>query len=138
HPLFGVNPLGFEKEYYHLAGKDIAHAHNLFISYLVDYGIIGGTAFLILGLACLFKSAKAIVSIKNSNRKVGDIFLFSFPVIPLTGLFDFPMSSPQVMFLVIILLGAWARYVVHFPIMKREDRKSNVYGHLNEKDYKIR
>lgn len=133
HPLFGVNPLGFENEYYQLAGKQIAHAHNLFLAYLVDYGILGGTAFLILGFTCIIKSTKALLSIKNRNRKVVDLFLFFFPVIPLTGLFDYPMSSPQIMFLVIILLGAWARYVVHFPIMKKENNKSGFADPIDEK-----
>lgn len=134
HPLFGVNPLGFQNEYYHLTGKQISHAHNLFLAYLVDYGILGGTAFLILGIACFIMSIKAVSSIKNSNRKVGDLFLFFFPVIPLTGLFDFPMSSPQIMFLVIIMLGAWARYVIHFPILKKEIHKKSLTNDSEAED----
>lgn len=119
HPLFGVTPLGFRHEYVLMTGRNIAHAHNIFLAYLSDYGIIGEITFLLLVATCVYKFVKVFWSMKNDKRKIGDLFILAFPIIPLTGLLDFPMSSPQVMFLVIILLGGWDRYVAHFQFLKK-------------------
>lgn len=119
HPLFGVTPFGFQKEYIMMTGRHIAHAHNIFLAYLSDYGIVGEAAFLLLVATCVYKFFKVFRSMKTDKRKTGDLFILAFPIIPLTGLLDFPMSSPQIMFLVIILLGGWDRYVAHFQFLKK-------------------
>ncbi|HET7577992.1 MAG TPA: O-antigen ligase family protein [Bacillales bacterium] len=114
HPLFGVTPFGFQHEYDLMTGRSIAHAHNIFLAYLSDYGILGELAFLLLIVTFLYKFVRVLTSMKNDSPKIIDLFLLAFPIVPLTGMLDFPMASPQVMFLVIILLGSWDNYAARF------------------------
>lgn len=108
-PLFGVTPLGFQETYALFDKAGVAHAHNLLLGLFCEYGVLGGTAFLFLVIWYIHKAVKAIMP-SQQHKKPG-LFLFSLPILPLTGIFDHPLASPQTALLAIILLAGWEREV---------------------------
>ena len=48
HFLFGTTPHGFTIAYDNLFNQGVPHAHNIFIGFFAEFGVIGGLAFLIL------------------------------------------------------------------------------------------
>ncbi|MED0677046.1 O-antigen ligase family protein [Aneurinibacillus thermoaerophilus] len=111
-PLFGVTPLGFKEAYAVFEKTGIAHAHNIVLGFFCEYGIIGGTSFLLLIITSLHKVVQAFFLSRQHDAK-SELFFFVLPVLLLTGVLDHPLISPQTALLAIILLGSWDRYTDH-------------------------
>ncbi|WP_027415455.1 O-antigen ligase family protein [Aneurinibacillus terranovensis] len=109
HPFFGVTPIGFKDAYAQLAEGGITHAHNIVLGFFSEYGTIGGLTFIFLVICTFYKLSKAALALKNQKRYL-DLFLFTMPIILITGIFDHPLVSPQTALPAIILLGSWDRY----------------------------
>jgi hypothetical protein len=113
HFLFGTTPLGFQEEYFKFFNDNIVHAHNLFIGFFAEFGIVGGIAFLILLCTTAYKALTLFFYKENINGLL-DYFLLSLPIIVLTGILDEPTFSPQIALPTIILLGYWDKYTTNF------------------------
>lgn len=108
-PIFGVTPLGFQETYALFEKTGIAHAHNLLLSLFCEYGVLGGTAFLFLIVWYVHKAVKTLTLTLSQQHKKPGLFFFSLPILPLTGILDHPLASPQTALLAIILLAGWER-----------------------------
>lgn len=115
HFFFGTTPLGFRGEYFKFFNDDMIHAHNLFIGFFVEYGIIGGIAFLTVFSITGYKAISLFFSKKHSNELL-EYFLLSLPIIVLTGILDEPTFSPQIALPTIVLLSYWGRYTRNFSL----------------------
>jgi O-antigen ligase len=104
-----MTPLGFKKEYYHYFLEKIPHAHNMLLGIFTEYGALGGIAFLTVVVINGYKVFSLYFS-KQDNKVYLDVFLFSLPVVLLTGVFDYVLYSPQVALLIIILMACWDKY----------------------------
>lgn len=129
HFLFGTTPLGFGKVYASLFHKNIYHAHDIFIGFFVEYGAIGGIAFLAVLVMGMFKLGR-LFFIKRNYRYL-NIFLLSLPVIVLTGFLDEPVFSPQIGMLAVVLLSYWEWYSKrmfqpHVAFLNRLNVKHNI------------
>ncbi|WP_047153451.1 O-antigen ligase family protein [Aneurinibacillus tyrosinisolvens] len=109
HPLFGVTPNGFQDIYKAVIGQYVAHPHNIFLYFFVSYGTMGGLAFLLMVAVLLYRLLLTLKA-NRIHKEFLDAFLFLVPVILITGLFDFPMFSPQTALLAVGLLGHWEFY----------------------------
>jgi O-antigen ligase len=109
-PFFGVTPLGFQQAYAAFEKTGITHAHNLFLGFFCEYGVIGGTAFLLFTGSYLYKGIKLFVISKWKEQQMA-FFFFTLPVLPLTGILDHPLISPQTALIAIMLLGSWERAI---------------------------
>jgi len=123
HPFFGVTPIGFGQEYLKHYNEYVPHAHNVFIGIFVEYGTLGGLAFLCVIIINLVKFIQLFFSIRNKKSLLNN-YLLSLPIILLTGVFDEPLFSPQIGFLTVILLACWDKYtkriqLVEFPSLSR-------------------
>jgi len=116
HFLFGTTPIGFEQAYASLFHKDIFHAHDIFIGLFVEYGVIGGIAFLAVFLMAACKLS--MLFFVKKNYRYLNIFLLSLPIIVLTGFLDEPVFSPQIGLLAVVLLSYWEWYTksMHVPL----------------------
>lgn len=110
YPYFGVTMQGFQDMYQNFTGEYIAHPHNIFLAFFVIYGTLGGMAFLLLLAVLLYQLTALLVSC-HTHKEFFEMFLFLFPVTLLTGLFDYPMFSPQTALLAVGLLGQWGYYL---------------------------
>jgi len=109
YPQFGLTPLGFPEKYFYHTGHQAAHAHNIFLAFFADFGIIAGFVFIGLTTAVMINFIKLL---KYSRSKtLFDWFLFSMPILGLTGLLDFPLSSPQIALPALILVSMWQQYI---------------------------
>lgn len=117
NPIFGVTPIGFGQEYLNRFNDYIPHAHNMLLGMFAEYGIIGGSAFLIVIGLNLTKVIHLFFAFR-SKKCVLDSFLLGLPIILLTGVFDEPLFSPQIGLLTVILLSCWDWYTkrVHFVL----------------------
>ncbi|WKB36480.1 hypothetical protein QS257_05080 [Terrilactibacillus sp. S3-3] len=117
HPMFGVTPLGFNPAYIQLTGEEMPHPHNLFLSFYSIFGIFSGTLFVIIVIWNGYKLLKLLHSAERSGRRghrFDDLFLFSMPTLIISGIFDFPLSSPQIAITTIIaLMCLWSSYLKH-------------------------
>ncbi|HET7615369.1 MAG TPA: O-antigen ligase domain-containing protein, partial [Bacillales bacterium] len=111
HPIFGVTPLGFQDQYAMLSKYHIAHAHNLFLAYLSEYGLIGALVFIMILAFCTVHFIRMMKYVRRRKHCTADLFLFALPVIPFMGTLDFPLFSQQVMLLTIALLSYWEVYL---------------------------
>ncbi|XZF76055.1 O-antigen ligase family protein [Bacillus sp. AL-1R] len=109
HPLFGVTPIGFGQEYEMQYGHFITHAHNLLLGMFVEYGTLGGLAFLTLISVQIVKWIH-LFFFERSRKCYLNSFLLGLSIILFTGVFDEPVFSPQICFLTVIMLGSWDRY----------------------------
>lgn len=107
-PLFGVTPLGFADAYAAFDTSGIAHAHNLLLALFCDYGVIGGTSFLFAMMWYIYRALQIFISTGWPVKHIA-LFFFVLPIIPLTGILDHPLSSPQTALLAVILIGSWDR-----------------------------
>ncbi len=110
HFLFGTTPHGFRIAYDSLFNQGVPHAHNIFIGFFVEYGVIGGLAFLIFLCATLYNMINLMIY-NDKNKRFVEYFLLSLPVIFLTGMLDEPTFSPQIAILSIMLLSYWDQYM---------------------------
>lgn len=113
HPLFGTTPLGFRQAYIDLFAQDVPHAHDIFIGFFAEYGILGGIPFLIFVCTTVYKCVNLFFYRENNNGLL-DYFLLSLPIIIFTGVLDEPIFSPQIALLTIVLLGYWEVYSNRF------------------------
>lgn len=113
HFLFGTTPFGFQEAYFKFFNDDMIHAHNLFIGFFAEYGVVGGIAFLILFCTTAYKAITLFFFKENKNGLL-DYFLLSLPIIVLTGILDEPTFSPQIALPTIILLSYWDNYTRNF------------------------
>jgi O-antigen ligase len=109
HPLFGTTQLGFRQEYIRLFHLDIPHAHDIFIGFFAEYGLVGGVPFLFLVAITVYKCAN-LFFLKRGNKGLLNYFLLSLPVIVFTGILDEPVYSPQIALVTIILMSFWEKY----------------------------
>lgn len=109
HPVFGVTPNGFQDMYKELIGQYVAHPHNIFLYFFVNFGTVGGMAFLLLVVVLLYRLLLTLTA-SRTHKEFLDVFLFLIPVTLLTGLFDFPMFSPQTALVAVGLIGHWEYY----------------------------
>ena len=109
HFLFGTTPHGFKSAYAKLFPDPVPHAHNLFIGFFAEFGMIGGIAFLIvLGVTVL--NIVHLLIFNNKNDSLLEYFLLSLPIMVLTGILDEPTFSPQIGLLSIMLMSHWDLY----------------------------
>lgn len=118
NPSFGVTPFGFDHEYQSLTGKDVPHPHNIFLAFFSDFGFLSGMLFIAIIIIMSYHMFR-FLKYKDRNKQFFNLFLLSMPIIVLTGLFDFPLSSPQIALPTIILLSLWHRYVTTHEKMTR-------------------
>lgn len=111
NPEVGVTETGFSTSYYNLSGDNVAHAHNIFLSVFAEYGLLGGVLFVAVTAVTGFKLTQFIF--QSKKFRMNDWFVLSLPIILLTGILDDPLSSPQIMFPTLILLGVFQRYTAH-------------------------
>lgn len=111
--LFGTTPLGFRGQYLKVFNSDMIHAHNIFIGFFAEFGLLGGLAFLILLSTMIYKSV-TLFFCKQKKTGILDFFLFSLPIVILTGILDEPTFSPQIALFTIILLSYWDKYTKNF------------------------
>ncbi|MBY6037168.1 O-antigen ligase family protein [Fictibacillus nanhaiensis] len=116
HSLFGTTPIGFYTEYSSLFHEHVPHAHNMILGVFTEYGALGGIALLFVIFINGYKVLYLYFS-KTKNKVHLDVFLFSLPVILLTGAFDYVLFSPQVAFLAIILLACWDLYTAKITLV---------------------
>jgi O-antigen ligase len=109
YPQFGLTPLGFPDKYFYHTGHQAAHAHNIFLAIFADFGIIAGFVFIGLTAAVMFNFIKLLKY--NRSKTLFDWFLFSMPILGLTGILDFPLSSPQIALPALILVSMWQQYI---------------------------
>lgn len=113
HALFGVTPFGFHKEYAHLfpdgRHENMVHPHNSMIGVFAEYGTFSGILFLLL-IVVICTKLITIYFERHKDRKMFETFLFSLPIILLTGIFDEPFFSPQMAIPTIILVAFWNKY----------------------------
>ncbi|RLQ96746.1 O-antigen ligase family protein [Falsibacillus albus] len=112
HPLVGVTPFGFYKEYansFPYSGNTIIHPHNSFIGVFAEYGTISGMLFLLL-VAVMGKNMITIFFAKQKERRLFNSFFLGLPIILLTGIFDEPFFSPQIAVPTIMLVAYWNKY----------------------------
>lgn len=110
HFLFGTTPHGFVQAYENSFNQAVPHAHNIFIGFFSEYGIVGGLAFVILLCASIYNLVSLYIY-NNKNDRLMEYFILSMPVILLTGLLDEPTFSPQVSLVTIMLLSYWDQYL---------------------------
>lgn len=110
HLLFGTTPHGFRFVYLDLFKQGVPHSHNIFIGFFAEYGLVGGIAFLILLAATIYNLIYLYFN-TNKSKTYFEYFLFSIPLIVLTGILDEPTFSPQTGVLSIMLLAYWDRYL---------------------------
>jgi O-antigen ligase len=114
HPIFGVTPLGFHDEYNRLfpnpiGENDVPHAHNFIIGAFAEYGTFSGIIYSLLLIMIVVKMVTMYFN-REKNDKNFELFLFSLPVLFLTGILDEPNFSPQVFIVTVILLSYWEKY----------------------------
>lgn len=109
HPLFGTTQLGFREEYMRLFHLDLPHAHNVFIGFFAEYGLLGGVSFLLLVAITVYKCAN-LSFLKRGNKGLLNYFLLSLPIIVFTGVMDEPVYSPQIALITIMLMSFWEKY----------------------------
>ncbi|MBN6189046.1 O-antigen ligase family protein [Aneurinibacillus sp. BA2021] len=107
-PVFGVTPFGFPAAYAAFDPSGIAHAHNFVLAFFCEYGVIGGTSFLFVLGWYAYKAGQTFSGKSWSIDRLA-LFFFVLPIIPLTGILDHPLSSPQTALLVVMLIGSWDR-----------------------------
>jgi O-antigen ligase len=115
-PIFGITPLGFKEAYAKFDHSGIAHAHNMLLGFFCDYGLVGGVSFLLLVFIGIYKAIRITMAFGPQHTR-NTVFFFSLPVLLLTGVFDYPLSSPQTALLAIILLAGWDHHtekMLHF------------------------
>ena len=121
HFLFGTTPHGFRAAYGNLFPNAVPHAHNMFIGFFAEYGIIGGIAFLMVVGVTLLNIVNLFI-INDKNDSLIEYFLLSLPIMVLTGVLDEPTFSPQIGLLSIMLLSYWDQYykkhVKTYPIQE--------------------
>lgn len=110
HFLFGTTPHGFKNEFSNLFNQEVPHAHDIFIGFFAEFGFIGGIAFIILLCVTIYNLVNLFLY-KNKNDQYLEYFLFSLPIIVLTGVLDEPTFSPQIAMLTIILVSYWDQYL---------------------------
>lgn len=110
YPSFGLTPLGFPTEYLIQTGHHAAHAHNIFLAFFTDFGILAGVVFVGITMIFMFQFLKLLKY--NRSKSIFDWFLFSLPILGLTGILDFPLSSPQIALPAIILVSKWQQYTL--------------------------
>lgn len=135
HFLFGTTPLGFQGQYQKFFNDDMVHAHNIFIGFFAEYGLLGGIAFLVLLCTFIYKSVP-LFFYKENTQGLLHYFLLSLPIIVFTGILDEPTFSPQIALPTIILLGYWNKYVGKFafsfhtlPIVKLKKQQKGDSGY---------
>lgn len=120
----GVTPAGFKYAYHNLpesGGEYIPHAHNIILSFFAEYGFLGGVFFLIVLFYAGYKWMQLMVY--KHNSMMSEWLLLSVPIIFLTGIWDYPLYSPQVALPTIMLFSIFHRYT-------REFQFSTVYSKL--------
>lgn len=110
YPSFGLTPLGFPTEYLIQTGHHAAHAHNIFLAFFTDFGILAGVVFAGITIIFMYQFLKLLKY--NRSKSIFDWFLFSLPILGLTGILDFPLSSPQIALPAIILVSKWQQYTL--------------------------
>ncbi|MBS4175566.1 O-antigen ligase family protein [Bacillus sp. FJAT-49736] len=110
YPRFGLTPLGFPAEYLNQTGHHAAHAHNIFLAFFTDFGVLAGVIFAGITAVFMFHFLKLLKY--NRSKSIFDWFLFSLPILGLTGILDFPLSSPQIALPAIIIVSKWQQYIV--------------------------
>lgn len=120
HPLFGTTQLGFRLEYSRMFHLDLPHAHNMFIGYLAEYGLIGCVALIFLIAITGYQVVNLYIH-KRGDKGPLNYFLLGFPVIVCTGILDEPVFSPQIAILAIMLMGFWEKYSgrIHYAYMDK-------------------
>lgn len=116
HPMFGVTPLGFNPAYIQLTGEEMPHPHNIFLSFYSIFGFFSGTLFIIIVVWNGYKLLKLLQAAGDNGghgHRYDDLFLFSMPTLIISGLFDFPLSSPQIAITIIALMCLWSSYLKH-------------------------
>lgn len=80
----------------------IGHAHNIYLQYATDFGILMGTCFIVLCICCAIRLIKNYLSY-NEIKSVGYLLLLLVPL--LFGMLEFSWGSGSVT--VILLFVCW-------------------------------
>lgn len=117
HPVFGATSYGFPQEFAKFLQQNykkipsalinVPHSHDMFLGILSEYGIVGEMAFLLVLVVNIYQYIRMFFAKK---KRFVEPFIFSLPVVVLTGIFDEPNYSPQIAIFTIFLLGFWNRY----------------------------
>lgn len=104
--MFGVLPLHFGEVFKAHYGQYEFHAHNMFIGFAVDFGIIGFTLFMLLLVISLVRGIHWIRWADNPQEKELSVVLMSIVFAYLgQGLADYTVLVPQTGWLFLMSLG---------------------------------
>jgi len=125
HPIFGVTPAGFNIFYMQLTKKYVPHAHDIFLAFFSEYGLLGGGMFLAFSIVMAIYFVKMVIHPSIRSLSYSNAFLLTLPIILFTGVLDHPLYSPQVALPTVILLAFFHRYVKvhHIPLRPTKDGK---------------
>jgi tetratricopeptide (TPR) repeat protein len=110
YPLIGAGGGGWATLYekYQDYGYTSAQAHNFFMQYLVEVGIIGFVIFMAFILYIFYKYIKGYIKTDDENRDSYFLYLILAMSILLHSLLDFNMSYVFMGILVFVSLGGMA------------------------------
>jgi len=94
--LFGTLPIHFGQLFYKQTGNYLVHAHNIFLSIAVEYGIFGFCLFLCLIFLTLYRGYKLCVLSKECKKHFVGMLLSQLIAILSHGMYDYPIIHPQV------------------------------------------
>ncbi|WEG11863.1 O-antigen ligase family protein [Pullulanibacillus sp. KACC 23026] len=112
HPIFGVSPAGFSVFYQEIVHKYVPHSHDIFIAFLVEYGIVGEIAFLSLAAIIFSLYFKILFKVNRTNLFLSACFVLTLPIIIFTGILDHPLFSPQIAIPTVILIAFFHRFAL--------------------------
>lgn len=123
HPIFGVSPAGFNVYYVKLTKKYVPHAHDIFLAFFSEYGLLGGGMFLVFSIIMAIYFVKMVIHPSIRSLSYSNAFLLTLPIILFTGLLDHPLYSPQIALPTVILLAFFHRYVKvhHIPLRTKKN-----------------
>ncbi|MNW35958.1 O-Antigen ligase [compost metagenome] len=120
YPLIGAGGGGWATLYgkYQDYGYTSAQAHNFFMQYLVEVGIVGFIIFMAFILYIFYKYIKGYIQSDDENRDSYFLYLILAMSILLHSLLDFNMSYVFMGILVFVSLGGMAA-AMHSKPLKR-------------------
>jgi putative inorganic carbon (hco3(-)) transporter len=95
--LLGTLPLHFKQVIYAKTGLEIYHAHNIFLGFATEYGIVGLTLFCVLLFVTIRRARRwrKAANTKGEKRLAGMLLSQMIALIG-HGMYDYPIISQQI------------------------------------------
>jgi O-antigen ligase len=122
HPVFGIGIDQFQglaepryPIYYYNVVMEQVHTHQLYLQMLTDFGIPGGSLFILLFLSVFLIGVQ---NIRLSRTRTSILLLLAYTVILLHGLVDIPLLYSRGGFLLWTIMGC---IVGHYNWLKQAE-----------------